>query len=617
MTSGSDIVSREAKNPFIFYALLIFLPILVYQNTLHNGFVWDDHLLIENNSAIQKIEYLPRYFTQDVTKLSENKFPSNTNYYRPLFWVTLLFDYTFWRENPLGYHLTSVLFHLLSCLALYSLLNHILETRTAFIGALLFAVHPVHSEAVAAIFNRSDTFSFASFVMALLFYIKAARANSGRAAFAIFSALFLMLSLLMKEMAYVFPGIILIYDLVFLDRDQNNFSNRFARYLPYAAVFLVYFYAKSHTIEHLAPNLRYWGGDLRSHWLTLPKLFVHFLRILIWPFHLSPCHYEITTHSTFHDFGVWMSIGILIIFIPVFKSAYDLSKPVFFFLSWCLVTYLPISQVIPLGMLVGDRYAYFSSAGFCALAAIGIVWLENKFKQKRITFWITVIFVSVYAAAAFGQNRLWKDDLILWKSAKERYPKDAIARLNYGRALFQKKMFDESLLEFDAVCNSVNVTETYCATAHSLKSIIYSARNEMDRAIRECLEGIALKPTDTDLQHELQRNLGIFFIRKEDDQNAIRQFLVLLNSDPNDFESYMILASVYARRNDNKSLAVILERALKIRPNDTVALYNLAVAQSKIGNFSRSMELYHHLLAINPDDARARKNLTELTQQRK
>jgi hypothetical protein len=123
--------------------------IAVYLNTLLNAFVWDDLYLVVDNTHIKSLTSIPGLFTEAL-------FP-RTQYYRPLQAFTFAFDYRVWGLAAGGFHLTSALLHAAVAWMFYRLAARILRDPLAGVAAaLLFAVHPLHTEAIAYLSGRSD-----------------------------------------------------------------------------------------------------------------------------------------------------------------------------------------------------------------------------------------------------------------------------------------------------------------------------------------------------------------------------------------------------------------------------------------------------------------------------
>ncbi|GAF76422.1 unnamed protein product, partial [marine sediment metagenome] len=145
---------NNLKNPTILaIVLIIILGFVVYSNSLNGKFIWDDEYLIKNNVYIRSFSYLPKIFSEDIGTGAEKKY----YFYRPLQMITYMIDYSLWKLNVRGYHLTNTLLHILAALTIYWLINILFGDRPlSLFASLFFVAHPIHTEAVAYISGRAD-----------------------------------------------------------------------------------------------------------------------------------------------------------------------------------------------------------------------------------------------------------------------------------------------------------------------------------------------------------------------------------------------------------------------------------------------------------------------------
>ncbi|MBK7157702.1 MAG: hypothetical protein IPH77_03885 [Ignavibacteria bacterium] len=154
------------------YLAIILITFLVYYNSLSNEFVFDDESVIQNNQSITSTDNIPKFFT------AEDGFHKVIGrYYRPIVSSSYAIDFSIWGLNPYGFHLTNIIIHILSCLLLYKILSMLFwrykyRNLFALFSTLIFAVHPVHTEAVSWISGRTDSMVTMFFFASFLFYIE-------------------------------------------------------------------------------------------------------------------------------------------------------------------------------------------------------------------------------------------------------------------------------------------------------------------------------------------------------------------------------------------------------------------------------------------------------------
>jgi hypothetical protein len=152
--------------------VIAFAIVLVYANTLVNQFVWDDNVTIVRNNFIKSWSNVPRIFSKSYLSpfvrtgssySPDIRVSSGETSYRPIATLSYMLDYSIWKLNPFGYHLTNLALHLINAILIYLLINALTRNKnTALLASLLFALHPVNSEAINNISNRKDLLAFLS-----------------------------------------------------------------------------------------------------------------------------------------------------------------------------------------------------------------------------------------------------------------------------------------------------------------------------------------------------------------------------------------------------------------------------------------------------------------------
>ncbi len=255
---------------------------LIYLNTLFHHFVWDDYLYILNNPQFKNAQNLFHFFASDFCEgVNENCF-----FYRPFVSLTYLLDHFIWKENPLGFHLTNIFLHVLVSVLVYKTIGFILQNRiAAFIGAILFAVHPIHSESVAFIAARTDPLLTFFYLLSFLFYMQSRKVEIPRRAYLTgLSIIFFMFALFSKEMAITLPLVLMAFSLLFPHPVQcrAEILMRVKGTVPYWGLVLGYLLLRK---QVLGDSL---GGEpilegLVSRVLSVPLLFLENVRMLFFP----------------------------------------------------------------------------------------------------------------------------------------------------------------------------------------------------------------------------------------------------------------------------------------------------------------------------------------------
>jgi len=207
---SSDIPNLSHKFLFLSLALIIFVGVLAYTNSLQGQFLWDDESLVQYNPYIKDWSHLPKIFTSRLGSAAKE----SGAFYRPVQTFTYLIDYSFWRLNVFGYHLVNMVWHILVAMSIFGLIQILFQNRKlSLLTALLFVVHPIHTEAVSYISGRADSLVAFFMILSYIFYLKHDQKHG--AILLVLMVMSYVLALLSKEISLVLPLLIWLYHYAF------------------------------------------------------------------------------------------------------------------------------------------------------------------------------------------------------------------------------------------------------------------------------------------------------------------------------------------------------------------------------------------------------------------
>ncbi len=413
---------NDASQTRRYYWSLIFFAFLAFCPTLRLGFFWDDHETVEKNEKIRTISLLAikQAFSSDVFD------GKGDDYYRPIQTLANMIDYRIWKLNPFGYHLTNLLFHILSTLALFSLLNLLFEdTRTAFSAAVLFAVNPIVVEQFLVTAGRAELMSLAFVLLtiwlSLLRHHYAYLGSLACYALACFS----------KESGVVAPLGIGLIGLLF-----PSFRRDWKRYIGYAVICVTYLVLRSHALASSAPKfepkslLLFLGQDL-------PTIFTSYVGTFLFPTDLH-------SHRRMVFYPPWMFVSPILWGLFVLFAIQKKSKELLFGLGWFLIGFLPKLPLLATNSLMLDHWAYVSGIGACVWLAWIVAKLAEEKNQPLISTY--AIFAVVVAWVSLGWLNIYhrKTDKELYQWAL-RFPTSSIVRANLGLIYYQEHNYVEAI----------------------------------------------------------------------------------------------------------------------------------------------------------------------------
>jgi tetratricopeptide (TPR) repeat protein len=613
--AGGLLALLEELSPGRVVLLVCLLSFLAYANSLGGDFVFDDTEQIVGNADIRSWDNLGKAFTTHVWAFRDRpdalRVPVPPPYYRPMFTVLFTVGYHLFGLWPQGWHLLSLLLHILSSVGVYYVLLLLSESRRmATVGALLFAVFPIHVESVSWISGVTDPLFSLFFLASFYFYLRF-RAAGGRAYLSA-SLLLFALSAFSKEPALSMVPLIFLYELIKPEgsaalragpdrarevQSSVNISRVTAAILkamPFALVAGVYLAARYVVLGGLTwKNPHAYDGPVGDVLLTLPWVIVTYISHLIWPFDLS-----IAYHSSFVTSAATARFLIPAMMLAAGASALfafrkKVGRQVWFALALIFVPLLPVLDLRQLSVeyLIFDRYLYLSVAGYGYLIGLGLTRLvESKAQAVSASVALVILLIGCTAVTA-RENRSWSDSYSLWSNAARIRPDFWAAHYNAALALMEMKRYGEAR-EMLGRAARIAPDEPFIFDSLGRAS---EAMGDTAAAIENFKLALALDPE----MFESLNNLGTVYFKSGDYQSAEKQFRLSLNLKPQAVAARFNLALCYSRRGRYAEAATELARALEFSPEDAEILYELGVAQERLGRREEAENTLGRALALS------------------
>jgi tetratricopeptide (TPR) repeat protein len=465
-----------------------------YADTLRGGFLLDDQYIVVENPAIRDLSRVPDLFTQTPPGAI------NRNYYRPVFLGSLALDYALWELSPRGYHATSILWHVLASVLAYFVLRRLLGSPpAACAAALLFAVHPVHGEAVYLVNNRATLLSTTFFFAALLVHGGAYRSRGrevlARAAVAVLA----FLAMASKEDAAVLPAALVLYDLWL--RRPRGVGEAAARWLPALAAFGAYFAARAALCE--PSPVSYFGG---KSWevvaLTVLLVQAHAVRILFVPYDLAgtygPDYFP--EPDTVASPEVLGAAGALALLLLLSLLTWRRQRLLSFAILFHFLAVAPTTHLVPLPILFGERFLYLASLGLCLAAGVG--WRALAARSPRLRG--VAIGLAAAATVGFGLQTFlraadWRDELTFWTATVRDRPRSLQARYGLAYTLMRAGRCAEALPHYDLAA-ALAPDSGDARLVHAERATCYLRVNEPARAAEAAELWLRRHPDDRHFQ---------------------------------------------------------------------------------------------------------------------
>jgi len=544
--------------------LLLAVALLAYANTLPNQFTLDDNVYIQSNPmvtdfAVAKL-FVPTAFN---------------NIFRPLTFATFALEWAIEGPHPFGYHLVNLLLHALVALLLYLTLRKLLESVprgdiAAFVAALLFAVHPLHTEAVASISCRSELLAMGFLLAAWLLHMEDRT---------VFAVLAFVLALLSKESALAFVPLVFIGDYA---RGKWKPTLRYASIVIVAAAYLgVLWKAEGgrfgapgvpfldNPLLHLPASLRI-PNALRIAW--------KYVWLQVYPVTLSSDY----SYNAILLYGKWSKnapavIGALLVIGLWVWAFWTRHKEWFLAGAIYLAGFAVTANVLmPTGTIMGERLAYLPSAGFCLLLAL--LWLRLEGRERRLAWGMLAVVIAAFGTRTMLRNRDWYDNFTLFSADVKAAPGSAKIHSNLGTQYYALGQLEAASREFDMALRIYpDLAEPY-----GYKALIASRRGDDGQARQWLEKALSMTPKASPNYSVFAMGLAAVEMKMGANEDALKLLDQEVAESPRTSGAWSNRAVIRYQRGDVASARSDAEMALHLDPSNTQARNLLAILSRSV-----------------------------------
>ena len=610
----SSSLARGPRYKILLLSLLAIVVIFVYADTLTTPFIFDDINNIRDNPHIR----IPVPSLENLAWAGFQSPEAN----RPVANISFALNYYFHGYNLVGFHVVNILIHLCTGLCLYLLADATLTTPALqsrykqfgwipFFTAFIWMVHPLQTQSIAYLVQRMNSMAAMFYVMSLLFYVRFRLDEGGRSkwlllAGCIFSG---FLAFGTKEITATLPVFILLYEWYFFQKLDLQWGRRhFLMFVGVAVLLVVIFlaYLDFDPISRILNSYRRRDFTLSERLLTEFRVIIFYISLLLWPqpSRLNLDHDFAVSKSLVDPLTTLLSIAAIIVLI----SAAILSARREPLLSFCVLWFfgnLAIESSFIGLELVFEHRNYLPST----FAVLGLVSLVFRYLKPG---WAGVLFLCIagviFTAWTFERNKVWVDDVTLYRDSVEKSPAKARPHNNLGAALSRRDRLDEAIDHFK---KAIEIKPDYADAQYNLGYAL-ARQGKLDESIYYFSETLRLQPRNV----KALNNLGVAHAIKGHYREAIGYFEAGLKINPRDPDLLNNLGSAWNRQGDSDTASRHFIRALEINPQHTGALSNLGLVFMNRGQLDDAHRHFSRALEIDPNFEEARRNLKDLEQKR-
>lgn len=546
-------------------AVLLGIALLVYANGLVNGFTYDDEGYILRSHAVQS------------GSLREMFQPTKgNNIFRPLTFATFAANWAVGGVQPFGYHLVNLLLHAAVTLLLYLVLRTLLASlargeTVAFAAALLFAVHPIHTEAVTSIVGRGELLAAGFLLAAWLSHLQDR---------AIVALLCFALALFSKESAVVFLPLVLAGDYA-LGKFKSLVRYGSIVGLTAAYIALLWKVQGGHFTKGTYTNVDNPLANLPAAWRLLNALRVawKYVALQLYPATLSYDYsynairlYTDWKHTLPAAFAALVVLGLWIWTLWTKRASWMLAGTIY--LGAFGVT---ANLFVSTGTVMGERLAYLPSAGFCLL--IALIWMQLEGWRPGVARVLAICVLGALAGRTVLRNQDWRDNLTLYSKDIQAVPQSVRAHLNLGDEYLKRRLVQAAYQEYATALkiypDSEGALERY--------GLAETLMGKDGAACADLAKALALAQKDDPSYDLMAWNLATVLTKVGRDDEA----LVVLNREIDESRGstrvWASRAAIRYQRGDSAGARSDAEAALRLDPGN-------ATAQGLLSEMARKKE---------------------------
>ena len=430
---------------------LLLLTFIVYSGTLDHSFHFDDKSNIRSNHFIQ------------ISSLSLDELRKagleSENHQRPVANISFALNYYFHGLEVRGYHYVNIFIHLLAGIILYYFVKATLclplyrdkYSKSQFIPfftALIWMVHPLHTQSVTYIVQRMNSMAGMFFIMTMLFYVKARLTPEKTKkillfSFSLIASIFAFGS---KQNTATLPLFVLLYEWYFFQDLRLKFSRKQLFWIAAIGcmfVLVLFLFLGSSPLDRLFPSYAGRPFSMAERVLTQPRVVLLYILLIFYPapslLNLDydfPLSYSLLSPST-----TLLSILVLVVLLGVAIYAARNKRLYSFCILWFMGNLVIESSTIPLEIIFEHR-TYLPSMMVILLI---VLLLHQAVKKRRVLIVFLTAVAILFSYWTYERNKVWKNELTLWTDIQKKSPNKARANHNLGLAYFEKNRLDEAI----------------------------------------------------------------------------------------------------------------------------------------------------------------------------
>jgi Flp pilus assembly protein TadD len=484
-------------------------------------------------------------------------------------------------------------------------------------SASIFALHPINTEAVSYISQRSELLSAFFYLVAVMFFIKSmeAKKTSARLLFYVAMVITFCFALGSKISAISLPLVVVVYDFLFSER--KGLLERLKFYSPlFAGALVIVIVFLSGTRSSTSIGFFMPGIDSFNYLYTQFCVIGTYIRLLLFPFNQN-LDYDYVLRQSLFEWDVMIS---MILISGIIAAAFIVRKKygiVSFGILWFFITLSPTSSFVPVVDVIFEHRVYLPSVGFSLFLAGATIrafeglqgFVDRKIVSLTGKVAAAVLIISL-CLLTIQRNEAWVTRIAMWTDVAEKSPTKPRAFMNLGQALSEKGHYKESLIPLmKAAAMEVDYSVTKAEIYREI-GVSYFKMKKIDEAIRAYNMGRGYSPTDP----ALLNNLAIALSEKGEIMQARNFARLSVQANPSFGHAYTTLGTLYFKQGEYREAATHFIKAIEFNPDVPLRYWNAALSFERLGDYEKAYIYFQKYLDIETDESGRKNALSHLSQ---
>lgn len=461
--------------------ILCCLGFFIYSNTFYSPFTFDDNSSIVKNISIRDITNLKAIWSFWPTRF--------------ITYLSFSFNYYFNQLQVFGYHIINLAIHLCTTILVWYFIMLTISLPimkkdkiskysrlAALFGALVFLSHPIQTESVTYIVQRTSALAGFFYIFSLCLYVKARVLRKDDKTRVIGMILYILsliigiVSMFTKENTFTLPLIIILYEFCFL-KDDRHFSWKYI--IPFIAILpiipLTLLAAKPETFTDIQ---RFMSQPVKGYhyFLTQLRVMVTYVRLVFLPVNQNLDYYYPMIRS-WASIPVLSSFFLLMLIITVAVRVFARFRLISFGIFWFFLTLLPESSIVPMKDVIFEHRLYLPMIGYSIFLTSLICYRFGE-KTVRPVVIVFIALIACYSMLTYSRNFVWRDTFTLWNDTVQKSTFKARPYVQRGLAYAYKGELDLAIIDYN---KAIEIDPDYAKAYHNI-AVSYFYKKDYDKS---------------------------------------------------------------------------------------------------------------------------------------